>query len=222
MARAKKDSALIRAEIVATLAEGFGIKETCRKIGCSVQSYYNWRKKNPEFDAACDKVLSDPIHKERILTGRAKADVGVGASWQDIFLALYRRTGDRAAALAQCKDKSALDIENALDKDHDTYDEVFAYRFQEEQQRKLWKIEDNMLTKAEHDAPTSRFALSNLMKERYGKVGGEVTVNQLHWFSERGAGQARDILSDMFEQEVTPEVQLGPALPASHRTDEGS
>jgi len=208
VARQSKDSALLRQEFLALIAEGYGIKESCSQLGFSTQSYYNWRKKNDAFREACDAVLSDPIHKERILSGAAKADVAVGATWQQKFIALYRRTGDRVAAASQ-SGVEAVDVENSLDKDHDDYDEQFAYDFQEEQQKKLWKIEDNMMKKAEHDAPTSRFALSNLMKEKYGKVGGEVTVNQLHWFTERDTGSARDLLSDLFSPPASPEAQLG-------------
>jgi hypothetical protein len=219
VSRQLKDSALLRQEFLATLAEGYGIAAACKKLQFGRTSYYNWRRKDPAFAAACDGVLSEPIHKERILTGRAKADVGVGATCQDKFVALYRRTGDRAAAASQAG-VSVSQVEQALDATHAEYDPDFAFSFQEEQQRKLWKIEDNTMTKAEHDPPTARFVLSNLMKEKYGRVGGEVTVNQLHWFTERGADRARRVLGDMFEQEESPRLVNGADFTAQ-RVDAG-
>lgn len=210
MSKTGKGSALRKQEFLAFLAEGYGVLASAKRAGFSTGSYYNWRKKDEAFRVAADNILSDPIHRDRILNKVAKADVKPGADWKDQFLALYRRTGDRSSSAAKVG-KQPMDVEAALDEDSDEYDEYFAYRFQEEQQRKLWKIEDNTIRKAEHDPPTARFVLSNLMKEKYGKVGGEVTVNQLHWYSERGASKARNLLSDLLGEEGRPEVLPRPA-----------
>jgi len=205
MAAPDQAAAEHRRQLLALLAEGYGVAAACKKVGVSHTSYYNWRKKKPAFKEATERILSSDVHKERTLHRQAVADVAVDATWQQKFIALYRRTGDRDAAASQAG-KSVTDISNALDPDHTDFDKAFSFSFQEEQQRKLWKIEDNTLTKAEHDAPTARFVLSNLMKEKYGKVGGEVTVNQLHWYSDRGEQAARGVLRDMFSEEQPSEL----------------
>ena len=69
-----------------------------------------------------------------------------------------------------------------FDARHEEYDETFHKMFIEEEQRRLWRIEDNTLTKAESDPPTARFVLSNLLKEKYGKLEGTGTTQNLYWF----------------------------------------
>jgi len=208
MAAPSKNAAEMRRRVLAQLAEGYGVAAACKKVGVSHTSYYNWRKKLPAFKESAERILSSPVHKERLLHRQAVADCHIDASWQEKFIALYRRTGDRAAAASQ-SGVSVTQIANALDSEHKDFDKSFSFAFQEEQQRKLWKIEDNTLTKAEHDSPTARFVLSNLMKEKYGKVGGEVTVNQLHWYSDRGEQAAKGVLRDMFgEERASPVVDL--------------
>jgi hypothetical protein len=159
-------------------------------------TYYNWQESDPEFAADSKRILSDPVHQTRMLANESKTTVPTTSTWQDKFIAVYRKTGDRDQSLVACGE-SVLDVEACLSPTSETYDEVFHKRFMEEEQKRLWRIEDSMLRKAEHDMPTARFALSNLLKEKYGKIGGEVTVNQ-HWFTSSGAAKADRLMDDLF------------------------
>lgn len=197
--RTKRDPTFLKQEMIAKLSKGYGIAESCDLLRFSKSTYYNWHKADPEFKAECDRILSTPVHKERIIHKQPKADTAVDASWQEIFIALYRKTGDRDSAIDGCA-QLALTVNAAMDPESSEYDEPFHKLFMEEEQRRLWRIEDSMLRKAEHDMPTARFALSNLLKEKYGKVGGEVTVNQ-HWFTSQGAAKASKFMGSLFGDE---------------------
>jgi hypothetical protein len=207
-----KDRLLLRKEFVERLAQGYGISEACRKLQVSRQTIHNWRKKDEAFDAEVERVLADPIHQTRILRGESKTIVSPEEKWQYQFIGVYRKTGDRNAAILAC-DKPALFIEQALDPMSDSYDAEFAAMYSEEQQRKLWTIEDNTMNKAEHDAPTARFVLSNLMKAKYGKLEGSSQINQF-WFTAAGEADAAKELGGLnFGQEI--EATSRPILPAS-------
>jgi hypothetical protein len=192
-----KDPALIKDEFYARLGQGYGITEACKVLRISRSTYYNWRDSDPVFAAECKRLLSDPVQQVRRMEGKKIADAPVHSTWQDKFIAVYRKTGDRDQAQVSCGE-SAVYIEQTLSPTSDKYDEEFHKRFMEEEQKRLWRIEDSMLRKAEHDMPTARFALSNLLKEKYGKVGGEVTVNNQHWFTSAGAARADKLMDDLF------------------------
>lgn len=192
-----KDSALLKEELLARLRKGYGIGESCKLIRISRQTYYNWGKKDDEFAAACKRLLSDPIHSTRILQNKGQAEVPTHANWQLRFIGVYKQNGDRDEA-ASAAGKHPIEIRNAMDPRHADYDEAFHKSFLEEEQRRLWRIEDNTLTKAEHDMPTARFVLSNLLKEKYGKLEGAGTTQNLYWFTAVGEQKARDWLEGTF------------------------
>jgi len=45
-----------KATVIEMIREGFKLPEACAAVGRSVETYYDWRKKDPEFKAACDAV----------------------------------------------------------------------------------------------------------------------------------------------------------------------
>jgi hypothetical protein len=55
--------------------------------------------------------------------------------------------------------------------------------------------------------PTARFVLSNLLKEKYGKVGGEVTINNQHWFTSKGESKAKAFMEKKFGDQARPESE---------------
>jgi hypothetical protein len=196
-ARTAKHRESLKKEFLALLAKGYGILAASKKIGASRGSYYNWKKLDPEFAAAADRIVSDPVHQKRILSKSGKANMSVDMNWQGKFIAMYRQTGDKVEA-AQTAGKTTVEVSDALNTKSESYDEEFHLAFLEEEQRRLWVIEDNTLRKAEHDAPTARFVLSNLLKEKYGKVSeGSVTVNQ-NWNTQRGDDEAEEFLDGLF------------------------
>lgn len=196
-ARTHKFRESMKAEWLALMAKGYGIKAIGDKVGVSRNTYYNWCKADPEFKANAHRILDDPVHQKRILNKSGHADMSVDMKWQQKFIALYRRTGDKVQA-AGAAGKSTVEIASALDPKSDAYDEEFHLAFLEEEQRRLWTIEDNTLRKAEHDAPTARFVLSNLLKEKYGKVSeGSVNISQ-HWYTQAGEDQAGELLDGLF------------------------
>jgi len=199
-----KDRLLLRKEFVERLAQGYGISEACKVLRVARQTIYNWRQQDEAFDAEVTRVLADPIHQTRILRGESVADVPIEEKWQLRFIGVYRKTGDRNAAILAA-DKPALFIERALDPMSDDYDEAFAALYAEEQQRKLWLIEDNTMNKAEHDAPTARFVLSNLMKAKYGKLEGHAQINQF-WFTAVGEADAAKELGGLNFGEREPRL----------------
>jgi hypothetical protein len=201
----------LKQEFLAKISKGYGIGEACKLLRFGRSTFYNWKRGDPEFAAECDRILATPVHKERIIHKQPKADTAVDASWQEIFLALYKKTGDRDSAVDGCGIE-ALAINEAMDPTSAAYDEVFHKQFMEEEQRRLWRIEDSMLRKAEHDMPTARFALSNLLKEKYGKVGGEVTVNQ-HWFTSKGQAKAATFMGELFDDEPYQAGRPSPGRP---------
>ena len=97
-------------------------------------------------------------------------------------------------------------MSNALNPKHEDFDEAFHSMFSEEEQRRLWRIEDNTLKKAEHDMPTARFVLSNLLKEKYGKIEGTTTHQNLFWFNTAGEDKAREALYHLFGPKEVIEV----------------
>lgn len=196
-ARTHKLRESLKKEYLAHLAKGYGIEVAGKKIGVSRGSYYNWKAKDPEFKAAVERILNDPVHQKRILNKSGKANMSVDMKWQAKFIAMYRQSGDKVEA-AQVAEKTTTQIADALNSKHKSYDEEFHLAFLEEEQRRLWVIEDNTLRKAEHDAPTARFVLSNLLKDKYGKVSeGSVTVNQ-NWNTQRGDDEAEEFLDGLF------------------------
>lgn len=196
--RSGKSRSLLKKEFKNKLAQGYGIAEACKQLRFARATYYNWRNADEAFASEVDLILADPIHQTRLLRHDGKAAAQTFSTWQKKFVALYRQTGSRDEAIAGCG-KSALEVEAALNPKSEDFDAVFARLFDEEQQRRLWRIEDNLLKKAEHDTTASRFVLSNLLKDRYGKVGGETTVNaQLNWFTEAGANKAQGTLEQLF------------------------
>ena len=188
--RTNNDSALIKKELVERLAQGYGIKEATKLLRISRSTFYNWRKADEAFNAECTRLLADPIHQSRILRQESKAVLGIEEDWKLRFIGMYRMSGDRTEALATVGNgKRAQDIENALNPKHDTYDEQFHKLFLNEEQKRLWKIEDNLLKKAEHDSPSARFVLANLVKDKYGKLEGSATIQQV-WFTSQGESDA--------------------------------
>jgi hypothetical protein len=192
-----KKPALMKQELIAYLAKGYGVKEATKLLRMARSTYYNWRAKDEEFKAEVDRILSDPIHSTRILRQESKAVVGVEENWKLRFLGVYRKTGDRNEALSTCGNgKRAQDIENALNPEHADYDEEFHQAFSNEEQKRLWKIEDNTMRKAEHDMPTARFVLSNLVKEKFGKLEGSANIQQV-WFTSSGESKALKSLESL-------------------------
>lgn len=200
-----KDRALLKKEIIERLAQGYGIRETCDILQVGHGTYYNWRNKDPEFKADVERILSDPLHATRILNRSSKEELGVEENWKLRFLGVYRRTGDRNEALRSAG-KRAIEIEQALDSAGDHYDAEFARLFSDEEQKRLWKIEDNALRKAEHDMPTARFVLSNLVKDKYGKLEGTTTVQQV-WFTQKGEENAMKEIESMFSEPEVKEIE---------------
>jgi len=200
-----KDKALLKKEIIERLAQGYGIREACDILDIGHSSYYNWRKQDPEFKADVERILADPLHATRILNRSSKEELGVEENWKLRFLGVYRRSGDRNQALMSAG-RRAVEIEKALNPDHEDYDAEFAKLFSDEEQKRLWKIEDNTLRKAEHDMPTARFVLSNLVKEKYGKLEGSTTIQQV-WFSQKGEEAALRELEKMFPSEAPKEPE---------------
>ena len=198
--RTGKDKALLKKEFMERISKGYGIQETCKLLNMARSSYYNWRREDPAFKADVERILSDPLHATRILRHESKVELGIEEDWKMRFLGLYRRSGDRNQAL-KGSGKRATDIEQALDPSHEAYDAEFARLFADEEQKRLWQIEDNTLRKAEHDMPTARFVLSNLVKEKYGKLEGTTTVQQV-WFTQTGEEKAIKELETLFQPET--------------------
>jgi len=187
----------IKQEILALTAKGYGISASCKKVGITRPTYYNWKKADPHFARELNQILSDPVHQQRLLDNQATADIAVDMTWAQKFIATYRRTGDKIKS-AQTAGKTTVELTNALDPKSKSYDEEFHLAFLEEEQRRLWAIEDATLAKAEHDGPTARFVLSNLLKEKYGKVSeGSVQVST-HWHTQAGSDQAGEFLDGLF------------------------
>lgn len=195
-------------EMLALLAKGYGISEMCRKLGITRPTYYNWRKKDPHFDHECQRILDDPAHKERILKGASRTDVTPDLPWQQKFLRSYRITGDKNEA-ANASGMKAREVEDALNPKSENYDEEFHLGFLEEEQRRIWQIEDNLHKKAEHDGPSARFVLANLLKEKYGKVEGQVNVHTTQWFTQKGTDEASEFLSGLFGSQDSHEMDRG-------------
>ena len=191
------DSALLKKQIIERLAQGYGIAETCDLIRVARNTYYNWKKKDPAFAADVERILRDPLHTTRILNKQSKAEVGIEDDWKLRFLGVYKKTGDRNQALMHVGEgKTAVDIDHAMDPQHPDYDAEFARAFFNEEQKRLWQIEDNTLRKAEHDMPTARFVLGNLVKHKYGKMEGTTTIQQA-WFTAKGESEAADTLKGL-------------------------
>jgi hypothetical protein len=137
------------------------------------------------------------------LRGQAVAVSETTASWQEKFVATYNATGDREQAMIAAA-QSPLYIEACLAKGSDDYDADFHRAYLQAEQRRLWRIEDNLLNKAEHDSPSARFILANRVKDKYGKLEGTTTV-QTAWFTVEGEERAKDVLRGMFgNQEEAP------------------
>ena len=188
------DSALLKKQIIERLAQGYGIMETCDLVRIARNTYYNWKKADPAFAADVERILRDPIHTTRIMKHESKAVVGIEDDWKLRFLGVYKKTGDRNQALMHVGEgKRAQEIEAAMDPNHPDYDAQFAKAFINEEQKRLWQIEDNTLRKAEHDMPTARFVLGNLVKHKYGKLEGSTTIQQA-WFSAKGEDEAANTL----------------------------
>ena len=194
--RSGKPASQLKQEVIHHLSRGCGIVEACRLAGTTRSSYYGWRKADPEFKADAERLLRDPVHQERILRGQAIAASETGKSWQEKFIATYLASGDREQALVASA-QSALHIEACLSPDSEHYDAAFHRAFQQAEQRRLWRIEDNLLNKAEHDSPSARFILANRVKGKYGKLEGTTTV-QNAWFSVEGESRAAERLRKMF------------------------
>lgn len=188
----------MKEEMLHHLSRGCGVVESCRLVQVSRSAYYAWRRADPEFKAACERLLRDPVHVERIMRGQAVAATDTTKSWQEKFIATYNATGDREQALLAAA-QSALFIESCLAESSEHYDPDFHRAFQQAEQRRLWRIEDNLLNKAEHDSTSARFILANRVKDKYGKLEGSSTVNNnLAWFTVEGENRAKDRLRRMF------------------------
>lgn len=202
-----KDPALIKKEVLERLAQGYGILETCKLLRIGRSTYYKWKGDDEAFSCDVERVLADPLHGTRILSQATKAEVGIEEDWKLRFLGVYRKTGDRNQALANVGEgKFAHEIEAALDPHSTNFDEAFSELFKNEEQKRLWQIEDNTLKKAIHDMPTARFVLSNLVKEKYGKLEGTTTIQQV-WFSQVGEEKALSELSSLFDQTGTKQIE---------------
>jgi len=203
-ARTHKFRESMKAEWLALMAKGYGILAISRKVGVSRTTYYNWCKSDPQFKADSRRILDDPIHQARILKKSGRADMSVDMKWQNRFVAMYRRTGDKVEAANACS-KSTTEIASALDPKSESYDEEFHLAFLEEEQRRLWTIEDNTLKKAEHDAPTARFVLRNLLKDKYGKSSEGSVILNTHWHTQKGEDQAGEFIDGLFGPEAHTE-----------------
>lgn len=203
----------MKAEILHHLSRGCGIVEACRLVNTTRSSYYTWRRTDAEFKADAERLLRDPVHVDRILRGQAIAVSETTKSWQEKFITTYNSTGDREAALVS-SGKAPLFIESCLARSSDDFDPDFHRAFQQAEQRRLWRIEDNLLNKAEHDSPSARFILANRVKDKYGKLEGTTTVNTA-WFTVEGEDRARNVLRKMFGDDGdTKAVQPGDARKA--------
>lgn len=188
----------MKEEVLHHLSRGCGVTECCRLVNVSRSAYYAWRRTDPEFKASCDRLLRDPVHIERITRGLSVAASDTTKSWQEKFVSTYNATGDREQALIAAA-QSALHIEACLAPSSEHYDPDFHRAFQQAEQRRLWRIEDNLLNKAEHDSPSARFILANRVKDKYGKLEGGTTINNnTAWFTVEGEQRAVERMRRMF------------------------
>ena len=213
MAAPKKDSLAARkAKLLESMARGYGITEGCKILGVSRQTYYRWCRSDEAFKADAKRILSDPAHRERVLTAAATTKIDPAEQWYHTFARVYRTTGDRneASEMAGVKPSQVM---CALDKHHDDYNEAFASLMADAEIRQMWRIEDAALKKAEHDGGMQKFILASRMKSKYGQTGAVPTQTNIFWFNAEGESAAQKTMKELFGGSGPPaEVHAGPVI----------
>lgn len=213
MAAPKKDSLAERkSKLLESLARGYGITEGCKILGVSRNTYYRWSRKDAAFKADASRILSDPAHRERMLSAAATTKVDPAEQWYHTFARVYRTTGDRneAAEMAGIKPGQVV---CALDKHHDEYNEAFDSLMADAEIRQMWRIEDAALKKAEHDGGMQKFILATRMKAKYGQTGMVPQQTNIFWFNQEGESAAQQTMRELFGGSGPPaEIHAGPVI----------
>lgn len=154
------------------LVQGMGVNEICRQYGYKSPSSVNrWRREDPEFNGAVQRVLASPQHQLRMAVAGAEVATPVAVGDKERFLVEYRRTRDRVISCTSIG-KEPADIAAWLDPESSEYDAEFAKKMDGEALRDTWQAEDVAVRKAilNQDTPMLRFVLPVLSPDTYGKV----------------------------------------------------
>lgn len=204
---------LTKRAVLEGLSLGKGIKRIHRDYGYkSCSSFYRWKETDAEFAAEVDKIMSSPMHRERIAATQSRADDRT-ILWIDRYFEELRNSRDRVAA-ADASGKSITYTINACDPTHPEYHEDFATRMREEMLREAVGVEDEVKKKAtiENSVQMQKWILPYLpvVGEKYYR-GAENRLkkveenNTVIFFQDKGIQNAQKLLDNMFgEKDITP------------------
>lgn len=209
--RAKK---LSKTRFLRELQQGFSIKEICRQWGYkSTGTIYTWRRKDAEFDAAVQKCLASPVHRERLdSVTRPKNSEG---NWQDRFFTKLRETKDRVLA-CDSAEISVMKMLSLLNPKSDEYDLQFKLKYEEEVARDSLQIEDEVKKKAliDNSLQTQMYLLPNLpiVGERYerghrNRLRQVEAQNNVLVITGDGIDGAKRLLQDLFGTKEVRDVE---------------
>lgn len=131
---------------LAELLKGKGMKQVLREFGRrNTALVYRWKKADPEFAAAYDKIMSERRKPKEMKKGGQPT--GNWVDWKEKFLFYFNKTDDRINAAERAGIKLS-EVFEAMDKESPKYDEDFTLRFREVELKQAVRIEDDMRRKA--------------------------------------------------------------------------
>jgi hypothetical protein len=214
MAKAKarrrgRDVEVLKEDTITLLAKGYGWTATCKKLNYSRSWGYKMRKDDPNFDREVKRLLSSPLHQQRIAASKATSEAGNFKDWRRQFAAHLQTTGDWNMAL-NAVSRTAIEVEDLLNPENADFDEELAALVREVEVRRIHAVDDAAHQQAikNNNAGMQRFLLQNLMREKYGNVKkeGDKTLN-LYWFSKEQEHRAFDIIDSLMTDESSKDAQ---------------
>jgi hypothetical protein len=133
--------------IIDGLVAGKSINLICKENNSYPTTVYKWRKKDPAFDEQVLRLIGNKLNQEKSRFGKAYAKFDESLPPLEKFFYWYQRTKDRKEACKYSNLKPS-EVQNALDPNHEDFNEKLSDDMLEESITDKWFIEDQELQRA--------------------------------------------------------------------------
>lgn len=202
-------------ELLAYIRSGVSIQKSCKAVGVAVGSYYNWKKKDPSFEAAAEIALAEAEKaKDELENIRNEPVFKLTGEWKDEFLYFYVRYGGNMTRAADTLGLQVEDVMAYLNPASNQYDEAFAVELERRQpiinRMVLDSVLDEIAEGGRGSAASAKWYLERAMPEQFGdkkvvKHSGQV---DMVFDDEKSMELFAKILDDDRPKQITGESEV--------------